>query len=404
MSGHRARVTAKRKKKLRDERHSLKKQRDDFDRILRLMGLGDLGKRFGDEVPSLLTRVFPRPRVALELGLAPDTDLKAKAEELRSTLDGVNIRIGHDTLSHADFFSVWVGLYHLCNGSEPPSNSRDERREWEEVMGRLKRFGERYEPEMMQRFRDTLSRFLAKNSRLDGPIYTARHGVSVEGRKMVCTTTLGRSSPESIYIDTQGGRRRAFRCGDMDDYRSGQITWISWDDKVLGPGTSGQVPVYIQSHAVEQAHKRLGVPKNVCLLHYFLVNSLRETRVSFRRDGQLGVEVRLGGERVGYLIAERIDDKVLVKTFLLITMQGTPEGSRLHQRLRIGREDLGYLGLDNLAKLTMTDLLRDDEIAGIFRECGCEGILALARGDVWAGVIQGFAAEFKTYFGPSLSH
>jgi hypothetical protein len=38
---------------------------------------------------------------------------------------------------------------------------------------------------------------------------------------------------------------------------------------------------------------------------------------------------------VGYFIARRLPDRVLIKTFLLLTMRGTPESQNLHRLLRL---------------------------------------------------------------------
>ncbi|SIO63336.1 hypothetical protein SAMN05444166_7316 [Singulisphaera sp. GP187] len=403
MSRRRIRVIEKRRRRVKDDHRTQCQRRHNFDRVLGLMGLHEMRSKFGEKFTSILSRLFPKPIVVPDPTLASDEDVSSKAKELGRDLEKVSIRIGRDSLSHADFFTVCVGLYHLIRCWEWSSPTLDERREWGRTRGLLMLFVQRHEPELITELHETIQRFLAFNSRLDGPIYTVRHQADPEGGRFTCTTTVGRTKPEALSIESGGIRRRAFRCGSMENYDTGEITWISWDGQVLGLDTSSQFPVYIQSHAITQAYRRLGVVASDRSLHYLLVKALRHPQVTPGRDGHLLVDVRLGEYLVGYLVAERIADKVLVKTFLLITMRGTPEGEKLHRRLRMSRADLEYLELDNFAKLAFTDLLKDDVIAEIFRECGFEGLLALAHSEHPFKICGGIANQFKTYFGRPLT-
>lgn len=402
MSGRRSRTVEKRKERKRAENQARHRQRENLKRILELMGLGGLENELNESASSILARVFPSPRVVVAPRLAPDGDLQAKAAELGRDLNKVGIRIGGDYLSHADFFTVCLGLHYLTQLRRSDSTSAGGGRGRSQVMNRLMRFKERHEPEMLDGLFGAVRKFLALNSRLDGAIYTVRHGASIEGRKFVCTTTLDRIAAVPVQIESGGFRRPAFRCGVTEDYDSGAIAWTGWDSEVLGPDAPCRLPVYIQSHAIAQAYKRLSVDERDRSLHFVLAQSLHHPRIVLGRDGQLLVDVRFRDERVGYLVAERLPDAILVKTFLLVTMRGTPEGERLHRRLRLSRADLEYLELDDFAKLAFTDLLKDDDVARIFVESGCEGLLTLARQGLPFDIPGNYATRFKSYFGQSL--
>jgi hypothetical protein len=119
-------------------------------------------------------------------------------------------------------------------------------------------------------------------------------------------------------------------------------------------------------------------------------------------DGRFLVEfVVNGNNRVGYLLGQRLPNAVLIKTFLLLTMQGTPESRNLHRLLRLHRPDIEYLGLDDLETLATTDLLRDPEVADIFRRCGCGDLLRFATEGYRGEIRLGYARQFKSFLGRS---
>jgi hypothetical protein len=84
-----------------------------------------------------------------------------------------------------------------------------------------------------------------------------------------------------------------------------------------------------------------------------------------------------GGIRIGYFVGNVIGGKVLIRTFLFLTMQGTPESKLLYQRLGVRRADIERLGLDELATYLYTDLGDDEQLARILTDCGCGGLLEL---------------------------
>ena len=222
------------------------------------------------------------------------------------------------------------------------------------------------------------------------------------GNRIGLTHTLRRTPVPSRTIVADGVGRRAYRCGGFDDLESGEVKWVEWDAGALGLGASGRLPVYVQSHALHQIRHRLAI-KPEHFIDYTLWRSLAEPVLVPTLGGAYLVEYRIRGHKLGYLVAEPLGDVVLVRTFLLVTMQGTPEGSEFSRRLRLRRPDIEYLELDRLGTLVRTDLARDSEIAGLTRDCGCGGALDFAAG-VEAGVIaEGYAARFRAHMGLALN-
>jgi hypothetical protein len=128
-----------------------------------------------------------------------------------------------------------------------------------------------------------------------------------------------------------------------------------------------------------------------------LLCSLDEPRVVERSgDGYL-LDFHLKGTRVGYLPARVVGGKLVVTTFLLLTMAGTPEGRLLRQRLRLSRPDVEYAGLDRLETFLAPDVLADGELARALEDCGCGPLLQLARDGFPHAALEGRAEELRRF-------
>ena len=95
-------------------------------------------------------------------------------------------------------------------------------------------------------------------------------------------------------------------------------------------------------------------------------------------DGFL-VEASDLGAKVGYFVAEVYPEFIFVKTFLFLTMQGTPEARCLRRKLGLSRSDIEYFKLDNFFTLACSDLGEDPELRRALAECGCDYLLDLSN-------------------------
>ena len=262
-------------------------------------------------------------------------------------------------------------------------------------------FVQRYETVITEAYTTRILTILGAASSIDAAIRSVRQRYTRVGDRTALTLTLAETPVPSRTVVADGVGRRAYRCGGFDDLESGAADWVEWDARALGLGGSERLPVYVQSHALHQIRHRLALKPND-LIDYTLWRSLDAPVLSPRPGHTYLVEYRFFEHKLGYLVAEQLGDLVLIRTFLLVTMQGTPEGSEFARRLRLRRPDIEYLGLDRLWTLVATDLARDPEIAALLRECGCGGAVDLARKLPAATNGEGFAAHFRKFAGPPL--
>jgi hypothetical protein len=92
-------------------------------------------------------------------------------------------------------------------------------------------------------------------------------------------------------------------------------------------------------------------------------------------------------------------DFVFVKTFLFLTMQGTPESKCLRQKLRLSRNDIEYFKLDSLFTLAWSDLGEDPEVRRALAECGCDYLLDLADPEKRLSWLRRYRDPFRQELG-----
>jgi hypothetical protein len=139
-----------------------------------------------------------------------------------------------------------------------------------------------------------------------------------------------------------------------------------------------KIPVYIQQHAVDRIMKRAycSYPSVVLLL---VSRAFSEDRKIIPWGSQYLIECFYDDLKIGYFAATYIDGLLVIRTFLLITHSGTPEGQKLEELTGLQRKDKAYLSIDDLRTLANSDIIDDGEIRDIFVKAGCESILKLCR-------------------------
>jgi len=79
-----------------------------------------------------------------------------------------------------------------------------------------------------------------------------------------------------------------------------------------------------------------------------------------------------------------------------VTMSGTPESRALHRELKLTQREVTWLGLDDLAAFTHSDLRDDPQIAALIDRCGCGHLFDLNDHDFTAAP-KAMASEVRRY-------
>ena len=147
---------------------------------------------------------------------------------------------------------------------------------------------------------------------------------------------------------------------------------------LLGIGLESQsMRLYIQRHATDRLEERLGIHNKV-FLTMIRDESLRRP-VCCCNDGSFLIEVRLGLKRLGYFVAELCGNILLIRTFLFLTMQGTPESDLLKSELGLRRADIQHTMLDNFLAFANSDMKNDKTLVALFEKCGCGHLFSIVQ-------------------------
>lgn len=237
-------------------------------------------------------------------------------------------------------------------------------------------------------------------SRIEDQIYyfVESNGRDETSKKLIIKFDLHVAKSRKINVFAEGGKRPAYQCAGSNH---NGLEWVEWSGDVIGGDSARVFPVYVQSHALRHLFgpdNRFGVKldtRTEALLRHCLFLSLHRPTIQKMpgRDEYL-VDFKIGQHKLGYIVVTCEGDLILARTFLFLTMDGTPEGKRLWDRLRISRTDKSYLGLDNFATFAHTDIKDDPELVKVLEECGCGHLLYIADEP---DVRKAFAKEFRNY-------
>jgi len=131
-----------------------------------------------------------------------------------------------------------------------------------------------------------------------------------------------------------------------------------------------EIPVFSQNHLLHRLSERLDCIQE----HYsqfWLFLSLKSPKFRYFM-GKILVEYYVGSRtKLGYIVLEFHKDRLLAKTFLLMSQLGTPEGEKLKEMCGMEKQDLNYWAIDKLSTFQKSDLKDHPKTRAIFEDAGC---------------------------------
>jgi hypothetical protein len=203
--------------------------------------------------------------------------------------------------------------------------------------------------------------------------------------------------PQPRVVPVDGSTRKAFPCA--RSWASEGIRHTHWKNTQVEMGGKKELPVFIERHAIDRLHQRIPLPGHQSLLHNIMVDCLEYPVLTPREPGKYLVDVRLGYHKVGYFVAQVLPDLVLIRTFLFLTMQGTPEADRLRDKLGLSRTDVERYKLDHFHTLTASNIADDPLLSRVLAECGCGHLLSFLQPKTRVDWVEQHGARMKELFG-----
>lgn len=184
--------------------------------------------------------------------------------------------------------------------------------------------------------------------------------------------------PETELFEIDGHTRTIFR---ISVYRINMVDGMTITPKQLGiNGILKDLPlkIYIQRHALDRINERIG--DQFTGYNYSQIISMILIHQTFPTDdGGYLFPYTYMNKRLGYLKAHIYGDRLIFRTFLFLTNNGTPEGNKLAKLLGVQKADKKYLGIDNLKTFINSDIESNENLKRIFCQAGCGELFALNK-------------------------
>jgi len=174
--------------------------------------------------------------------------------------------------------------------------------------------------------------------------------------------------PEKRKIKINNETHVAYKFGGI--FLSG-FEWFTVNLETFLPKSKQKIfDVFMQKHVVNRFSERIDYGANRILIYTLFVTFLKPVMIKYK--GLFLLEYSDRNVKLGYFAGTVVEDIFLIKTFLFITNNGTPEGDKLNELLKINRNDKDYLAINKLSTFLKMNSQDVDEIKDLFAAAGCE--------------------------------
>jgi len=184
--------------------------------------------------------------------------------------------------------------------------------------------------------------------------------------------------PETELFEIDRHKRAIFRIGIYDE---NEFIGLPLTPEQLGiNGLLNTIPlkIYIQRHALERITERIG-DFFTATTFIEIINMVSKHHTVPSGDGGFLFPYTYMEKRIGYLKADIFGDRLIFRTFLFLTNNGTPEGKKLANLLGIQKLDKKYLGIDNLNTFINSDIESNENLKRVFSKAGCGDLFELKK-------------------------
>jgi len=136
------------------------------------------------------------------------------------------------------------------------------------------------------------------------------------------------------------------------------------------------LPLYVSEYALVRMFQRLDTEPQESIIECLTV-SFQKMQIINPHKGEGLMVIYLQEIKVGYLKLFIRDGMVIVKTFLFLTNNGTPEGNKLGNLLHLSKADKSYWEIDKVSTFEQSDIYESTELKEIFIKAGCKSLFCL---------------------------
>ena len=376
---------------------------ESFAKLIHVLTNGEVG---ADKILAQGSYLLRKPSLGV---VADQRVLKLPGHEL--VMDDLRAAVGEATvelLPHGvaiplnQFFSHYEAIAEMAEVDIPfPKRTRDAQLLLAKHV--LPHFSENHS-RAMQELVNCVLRALLRHWRMDRAFCAAEPGFE----RGALVIRLSVRQPTSASLVRDGERRPAWRCG-FPEVAAWLVNLTTWTAAVRGaPEQSPPAEVFVQSHALNKLRERVPVAiVGTEILDAWASCSLANPVLIQQGPKDWLVEFRVKETRLGYFTAVEIDGRILITTFLFLTMRDTPEGKLIRKRLGLRADEIEWLRADSLPFFTRSDVAEDSELRAILTECGCGHLFELIEPEAREITFHGSARDLRRHLGmpiPPLTH
>lgn len=211
---------------------------------------------------------------------------------------------------------------------------------------------------------------------------------ATEGRGNHLAARISTAPPVIEDFDLPDGKRPAYKIG-MPFWPSTYTGVVIPKDKVhwfrIKPPSSNafqwqdELDVYIQSHAIRRMYERVDMVGVTSMRLDFFFSLLQSPPIL--ENGYLLFPFKIALHVVGYFKGDIIGNKILLRTFLFLTNDGTPESKKLKELAGLSKIDIKYLKIDTLRNFVYSDIQHNAPLRKLFEDSGCGDLFRLKFDD-----------------------
>lgn len=138
------------------------------------------------------------------------------------------------------------------------------------------------------------------------------------------------------------------------------------------------INLYFQEHSIARLMERIDCMSELQIFESLHASFLKP-EVTKMSGSKFLVSYYVDGIKLGYFVLVVSEGIAVVKTFLFLTNDGTPEGNMLNNKLNMSKYEKKHFSLDKLSSFYYSNIDQDQVIRNILIKSGCSGLVGLKK-------------------------
>lgn len=140
--------------------------------------------------------------------------------------------------------------------------------------------------------------------------------------------------------------------------------------------TKEDLSLYFQRHAIDRLMERIDCVSELQVFTSLITSFLNPETIKIS-DSKFLISYYVDRIKLGYFVLIVSEGIAVVKTFLFLTNDGTPEGNRLKSILKMSKYEKRYFSLDKLSSFYHSDITKDYQIKRILKKSRCPQLIEI---------------------------